>query len=90
MARFLIQATHTPEACLATLDAALAQGLDMLAQYDFACAAGDHSNHTGYVTLEADSEAAARKMIAGPLADRAEVVEVGRFTEAQIRSFHGA
>jgi hypothetical protein len=90
MARYLIQSGHTPEECLATLDAALAQGREMLAQYDFACAAGDHTNHTCYVTLEAPSEKAARELVAGPVAARAEVVEVGKFTEAQIRSFHGS
>ncbi len=90
MARYLFQSTHTPEECLATLDAALAQGRDMLAQFDFGCAAGEHTNHTCHVTLEARSEAAARQMIGDPLASKGQVVEVGKFTEAQIRSFHGA
>ncbi len=61
----------------------------MLAQYDFGCAVGDHSNHTCYIRLEADGEAAARSMIAGPVATYAQV-EVGKFTEQQIRSFHAA
>jgi hypothetical protein len=90
MARYVIQSAHTPADCLATLDAALAQGRDMLAQYDFACAAGDHSNHTCFVTLEAPDEAAARRLVAGPLANKATVIEVGKFTESQIRSFHGS
>jgi hypothetical protein len=51
---------------------------------------GDHSNHTCFVTLEAESEAAARRLIAGPIAEQARVVEVGKFTEAQIRSYHAA
>jgi hypothetical protein len=90
MARYTIQSTHSPQDCLATLDAALAQGRDMLAQYDFGCAVGDHSNHTCFVTLEAESETAARRLIAGPIAEQARVVEVGKFTEAQIRSYHAA
>jgi hypothetical protein len=90
MARFFIQAAHTPEECLATLDAALAQGRDMLARYDFGCAVGDHSNHVCYVTVEAKDAADARRLIAGPLANKAQVVEVGKFTEQQIRSFHGS
>ena len=90
MARYFIQSAHSPESCLATLDAALAQGRDQLAQYDFACAVGDHSNHICYVTLEAPSESAARDLVAGPLAATAKVTEVGKFTEQQIRSFHGS
>jgi hypothetical protein len=90
MARFVIQSAHAPEECLATLDAAMAQGRNMLAQYDFGCAVGDHSNHVCYTTLEAENEAAARRLVAGPLASKATVVEVGKFTEDQIRSFHAA
>ena len=89
MARYLFQAAHTAEGCLATLDAALAQGRDTLARYDFGCAVGDHTNHTTYFSLEADSEAAARAMV-GPIANKGQLVEVGKFTEAQIRSFHAA
>jgi hypothetical protein len=88
MTRYVIQSAHNPQDCLATLDAALAQGRNMLAQYDFGCAVGDHSNHTCFVTLEAENEAAARRLIAGPIADQAQVVEAGKFTEAQIRSYH--
>jgi hypothetical protein len=90
MARFFIQSTHTPEQCLATLDAALAQGRDVLAQYDFGCAVGDHSNHVCYTTVEAKDAADARRLIAGPLQSTAQVVEVGKFTEQQIRSFHNS
>jgi hypothetical protein len=88
MARFVIQSTHTPEECLATLDALMAQGRDFLSQYDFGCAVGDHSNHVSYATVEARDAADARRSIPAPLAARAQVVEVGKFTEEQVRSFH--
>ena len=90
MSRFVVQSAHSPADCLATLDAALSQGRDMLARYDFGCAVGDHSNHVCYVTLEAQDETGARALVAGPLAATAKVVEVGKFTESQIRSFHGS
>ena len=90
MARYLFQAAHTPEECLATLDGALAQGRDTLARYDFGCAVGDHTNHTCYCSLEADNEAVARAMVGDPIGNKGQIVEVGKFTEAQIRSFHAA
>jgi len=60
------------------------QGRDMLAQFDFGCAAGDHTNHTRYVTLDVPSEAAARQIGGVLLAGTVQVVEVGKLTEEQI------
>jgi hypothetical protein len=90
MARFVIQSAHKPEECLATLDAAAAQGRNMLAQYDFGCAVGNHDNHICYVTLDAADEASARQLVAGPLAVKAQVTQVGKLTESEIRSLHGS
>jgi hypothetical protein len=59
-------------------------------RYDFGCAVGDHSNHVCFVTLEAESELGARRLVAGPVGDKAWLVEVGKFTEAQIGSYHAA
>jgi hypothetical protein len=89
MARYLVQATHTPEECLSGLDEALAQGEATLARFDFACAVGDHSNHICFTTLEAPDMTAARSMLPGGIAGKAQVVEVGKFTPQQVRSFHG-
>ncbi len=88
MARYFIQASHSPAECLQGLDEILAQGPDVLSAYDFACAVGDHSNHTCQTTIEAANEAAARRTIPSLIRDRARIVEVGKFTPEQIRSFH--
>jgi hypothetical protein len=90
MARYFIQASHTPEECLMGLDEILAQGPNMLASYDFGCAVGDHSNHVCQTTLEAPDEAAARQSIPSRIRDRARVTEIGKFTAEQVRSFHGS
>jgi hypothetical protein len=88
MSRFTIQAAHTPEGCLQTLDEVLALGPSALANYDFACAVGDHSNHMCYTIVEAANEAAARATLPERVRSTAQVVEVGKFTPEQIRSFH--
>jgi hypothetical protein len=90
MARFFIQATHTPQECLQGLDEIVAQGPQALAGYDFGCAVGDHSNHVCQTTIEALDESAARMTIPSLIRDRAKIVEVGKFTPEQVRSFHAS
>lgn len=85
MARYFIESPHTKEECLQALDDILAEGPEVLARYDWGCMAGDH---TGYATIEASSEAAARNMVPTLVRSKTRVVEVGKFTPAQIRSFH--
>jgi hypothetical protein len=88
MSRFVIQSQHTADGCLQTLDEVLALGADALARYDFACAAGDHSNHTCYTTVDAIDSVAARATLPASVRAQAQVTEVGKFTPEQIRSFH--
>jgi hypothetical protein len=88
MARYNVQATHTPEECLKTLDDIVASGQGAIDRYDFACAAGDHSNHVAYTTVEAASDAAAREQLPASMRAAAMVTEVGRLTAEQVRSFH--
>jgi hypothetical protein len=88
MARYIAQSTHTPEECLQALDTFLAHGEGTLASWDFGCATGDHSNHTAYAVLEASSEASARGQVPPSLQAATRLAEVGKFTPAQIRSFH--
>ena len=88
MPRYIVQSSHTAEECLKSLDEFLAQGEDKLAMWDFGCAAGDHSNHTAYSTLQAPDEASARSMMPGTLRPQARISEVGKFTGDQVRSFH--
>ena len=90
MTRYYIETQHRPEDCLNGLDDVLAQGEQALSRYDFGCAVGDHTNHVCYTNIEAASEAAARASLPRSIADKAKVTEVGKFTAAQIRSFHSS
>jgi len=83
--RYLIQMPHTKEQCLKALDDMVASSSDLLSMTEWGCMAGDH---TGYVIVNAASEAAARNMI--PAAERASarVIKLNKFTPEQIKSFH--
>jgi hypothetical protein len=89
MSRYLIQSMHSADGCLQTLDDVLALGPDALAGYDFACAVGDHSKHICYTTVDAIDAIAARATLPPSVRAQVELVEVGKFTPEQIRSFHG-
>lgn len=90
MAQYMVEAQHTPEECLATLDELSAQGPQALQQWRFGCAAGDHSNHTAYANVEAPDLEAARVMAGNAGGANAHVTEVAPLTQEQIRSFHQA
>jgi hypothetical protein len=90
MARYLVQATHTPEQCLAGLDDIIAMGPGQIDRYDFGCAVGDHSNHVCFCTAEAPDEAALREMLPRGIRSIALVTEIGKFTAEQVKSFHAA
>jgi hypothetical protein len=88
MARYFVQATHTPEECLQGLDDIIAVGPREIEKYDFGCAVGDHSNHVCYCFAEAADEAAVRAMLPRGIRAQAQVTEVGKFTVDQVTSFH--
>ena len=88
MARYFVQSTHNDEDCLKSLDDLVAQSPNLLTQFDFGCATGDHTNHVCFATIEAPSEAAARSALPERVAAKAEITEVGKFTADQVRSFH--
>jgi hypothetical protein len=90
MARYFVQASHSPDECLQGLDDIVAMGPQAIEQYDFGCAVGDHSNHVCFCTAEAASEAAVREMLPRGIRAKAQVTEVGKFTTDQIKSFHAA
>jgi hypothetical protein len=88
MARYLIQATHTPDQCLQGLDDIVAMGPNEIGRFDFGCAVGDHSNHVCFCSAEAPNEAAVREMLPRGIRAIATVTEVGKFTAEQVKSFH--
>ena len=83
--RYLIMTSHTPEKCLADLDAVLASKPDMLDRIEWGCKGGDH---TGYLIVDAPTEQAARQMLPAPMQAGARVVKLSRFSADDIRSFH--
>lgn len=83
--RYLIITSHTPEKCLADLDAVLASKPEMLDRIEWGCKGGDH---TGYLIVEAPTEQAARQMLPAPMQAGARVVKLSRFSADDIRSFH--
>ena len=83
--RYLIITSHTPEKCLADLDAVLASKPDMLDRIEWGCKGGDH---TGYLIVDAPTEQAARQMLPAPMQAGARVVTLSRFSADDIRSFH--
>jgi hypothetical protein len=83
-ARFLIEAKHTPEDCLKTLDEVNAQGSKTLSKFDWGCMSGDH---TGYAIVEAEDEAAVKAMLPASL-QNAHIVRLEKFTPEQIKEFH--
>ena len=85
MAQYLIESPHTKEECLQALDEVLAQGPELLAKFDWGCGADEH---TGWATVEAASESAARNLVPSFLRSKARIVPVNKFTPEQIRSYH--
>jgi len=85
MPEFMIEAPHTTEECLQTLDTMETEEPKLLEESWFGCMAGDH---TSYATVEASSESEARSMLPDFLQDKARVVEVTKITPEQIKSFH--
>lgn len=82
--RFIVVAHHTPEDCLKTLDEVSGKSTNLLAKFDWGCMAGDH---TGYATIEAKDEAAAKAMLPASMKN-AQIVKLNKFTLEQIKSFH--
>ena len=64
MARYLIETHHTPEQCLADLDAVLEQAPGLLQRLEWGCRTGVH---TGWATLEASSLQEASRQIPSTL-----------------------
>jgi hypothetical protein len=85
--QFLIEMKHTPEQCVAVLDQISSEAPKLLDQVEWGCMAGDH---TGYLMVWAENEAAAKNMVPAFLrTDDTRIVALNKFTVEQIKSFHG-
>ena len=85
--RFLVIAPHTAESCLTVLDDISQHESALLKKIDWGCAAGDH---TGYVTVDADSPEAALQTLPAKAREGARAVKLVKFSPRQIRQLHGA
>jgi hypothetical protein len=85
--RYIVESRHTPEECLQALDEILAKGADTLGKFEWGCKSGDH---TGYAFMEAANESQVRKLIPQFLSEKTRIVQVGKFTPQEIKSFHKA
>jgi hypothetical protein len=80
---YLIEARHSPDECVQAMDEALARGPRFLAQFDWGCVAGEH---TGWATVEADNESAARDMVPAVVRNKARIVRVDKVTPDHINA----
>jgi len=84
-ATYLITCSHTPETCLAALDAMSAAGKDALAQCEWGCKDGDH---TAYMMVQADSKDAALAKLPEDARKDAKATMLVKFTQEDIKKFH--
>jgi hypothetical protein len=88
MARYLLEAKHTPEQCLAALDELVAMGAGEIDKWDLGCATGDHSNHIAYRIAEAADSGAALNLVPQGTRGNAQITEIGKVTAEQVRAYH--
>jgi hypothetical protein len=83
--QFHLTMPHTKEQCLATLDRMAAKDDELFQKTDWGCRYG---HHTGYVTVAAADEQAARAMVPEPDRANAKVQKVGKFTREDLEKIH--
>ncbi len=88
MPNYLVEAIHEPDpaSCLRLLDAVLLQGAHYLTHTDWGCMAGDHR---AWILLDAEDDAAVKRIIPPAFRDKARIVKLNKFTPEQIRGMHG-
>ena len=87
MAKYDIEAPHTPEQRLVTIGEVLATGPQLLDEFHWGCMAGVHN---GWATVQAESESAARDKLPSSMRDKWSVTEVTKFTPEQIEAYKAA
>ena len=83
MQRFLIELPHEPDgmACARFVKLMLTSGSHFLTHADWGCKDGQHS---GWITVEAESKEEARAILPPPFRPQARIVALNYFTMEQI------
>ena len=87
MPQYMIEATHTPEECLRTIDAVMLAGAHVLVNSLWGCPNGDH---TAWIVVETNTDAEAHQIVPPALRNKAKVVKLTKFTPEQVRAMHQA
>ena len=85
--RFQVSSTHTKEECLKHLQETKASKNDLLDKFVWGCEFGDH---TGYAVIEGDNNEAVKKMLPTPMAGKAKIQQVKKYSAEEIEGFHSA
>ena len=82
---YFVQAPHTPDQCVTTLNDMKGKGDQFLSKFEFGCMSGDH---TAYAFLEGKSEADVRASLPKDLQANAKIEKVNKFTADQVEKLH--
>ena len=82
MRQYVIEVPHTDQECIQGLKTIAEWGMHLLNHTWFGCAVGVH---TGWMQLEASTEAEARGVLPPSTRDKARIVEVQKLTPGQPR-----
>lgn len=85
MSRFMIQVSHPAEQCERVLRSILWAGAHFLTHAEWGC---DSGVHIGWLTVEVEDLAAARRIVPPVLRHSALVVEVDRFSHDVLQQIH--
>ena len=85
MPRFLIEIRHSDEyeGCVKALDAIVNFGSHLVTNAEFGCEDGEHA---GWLIVELDTRAEALQMIPPKLRDGARIVQLRKWTRAEIEA----
>ncbi|HXG36115.1 MAG TPA: hypothetical protein VNL15_04030 [Dehalococcoidia bacterium] len=85
MARYMIEASHTPEDCVRVLDLYLRAGAHYLTHAEWGCEDGVH---TAWIIVDAETPDEARLRVPPVIRNTASLVKLCKFAPEQIRAFH--
>ena len=85
MAKYVIEAPHTPAECSEALDETLTKDPDLLKKFVWGCM---HGVHTGWAYIDANKKEDVSAMIPKAMQTKAKITEVSKFTPEQVKSSH--